>query len=706
MTYNGVGEGSVDFGNRQSVSSERVLEGVEKNGTPTFGVGLFEILRHLQDEELKYVRRKPLDIVLPQFGSRNQLFLASALGYLSPGITKIFNEDFKNEIEAQEVAYTLSNFTDAFHRSFLRRISALYHVKVYRERTGLRDAFVFYLDANKAMDVIDFWNLRAMGLQVVPLPKQVAHVDTIRNFAVDFINQNYYPLKNNPSVHHQPTLLKSRSISQNEFQTFIKNIGPLVRDESGISKPVMQDWYPAIWDEWQRKQKYVDVGTLVSSSDSHEIQSTDDRISFGSLDPEFIALSGGHGEPRFANEVNVRVFGGDELYAEVIPEGSKDLGEAFGLWSGVYKFRFSTSGMVRLYEFPNKHAYLHLPKAEDVFVRWLKGNRWEVALSDKGRIAKQMLKRLGGKVGINALAIDGLIKLLGTLTEGKTINEQTLNGELARIVQQELGMDSKSLLEVLTEVEMFRVGMELKCPVCTQRSWFSISEADYELRCQKCLERFLIPSHSPKDIKWSYRTFGPFSLPNQAYGVYCVLLAFRFFSVLLDSATTPMMSFEATREGNSIEVDLGLLFQKSRYRRSNAKTKLIFCECKTYNAFERKDIQRMQLIGQQFPGATLVFATLRDALSLSEKYFFRQIVNRQRRLQSKGRPFNPVLILTATELFSKDAPPYCWRKLSGIGERFTKWYSADRDMVHLSDATQQLYLDIPGYEYLPLEEPL
>ena len=41
-------------------------------------------------------------------------------------------------------------------------------------RSGFhRDASIFFLDATKVEDVIDFWNLRALGRRVMPLPKQL-----------------------------------------------------------------------------------------------------------------------------------------------------------------------------------------------------------------------------------------------------------------------------------------------------------------------------------------------------------------------------------------------------------------------------------------------------------------------------------------------------------------------------------------------------
>jgi len=154
----------------------------------------------------------------------------------------------------------------------------------------------------------------------------------------------------------------------------------------------------------------------------------------------------------------------------------------------------------------------------------------------------------------------------------------------------------------------------------------------------------------PKEMKWSYRTIGPFSLPQQAHGVYSVLLTVRFFSIVLDGFTTPLMSFIAEKDNQKIEADLGLFFQRERFGELN--TQLIFAECKTFNCFEKKDVKRMMLLGKEFPGAVLIFATLNKSLSNNEKKLIAKIADKSRKDRFARRPFNPILILTGRELFS------------------------------------------------------
>jgi hypothetical protein len=690
--------------NRKVLNIETILDPLRERNIPSLGISLYEILDHLAYKELKYVLRTPFDITFPRFGRKHQLFLASVFGKLSSDVCEQFEKKYKQEIKAEEVLYSIENYTDGFERPFIRQVSATYQLNIINSSIGgIRDAHLFYLDATKTIDIIDYWNLRASGLRVIPIPKQAIDFHIVEDFAVNFLNENYYPLKNNPKVFHSPTILKSRTISNKEFEDFSKKISSLAHKDNNDLEVIRQNFYPRMWDKWSIDQRQVTICSLISKSDSQELNSIDERISINSVEPEFSYKS--HYEPRFANEVSLRIYSDSELYAEVIPEGGEELAEVFGYWRGIREVRFSKKGIVRLRSGLSHRESLFLPKSEDVFIAWLKAKQWKVKVSDKGRIAKQMFKQLGGKRGINILALDGIIRLLEKFSEGKSQNDQYLNAELAKIAQQQSDLDARFILQRLTEVQMFRLGIELVCPVCTQRSWYSISDADYQLQCSKCLEAFLIPSYSPKEIKWSYRSFGSFSLPKQAYGAYSVLLTLRFFStILMDSATTPIMSFNATKDGKEIEADLGILFQRTNFRQTD-KTKAIFVECKTYNSFEKKDVQRMQFIGDQFPNCILVFATLKKELTEKEKRFIKQIVIQSRSKQRIGKPFNPILILTGIELLSTDNPPSIWKNIQNIDEKFLKWYSVDTDLIHLSDATQQIHLGMEGYEYLPLEEP-
>ena len=159
---------------------------------------------------------------------------------------------------------------------------------------------------------------------------------------------------------------------------------------------------------------------------------------------------------------------------------------------------------------------------------------------------------------------------------------------------------------------------------------------------------------------------------------------------------TPFMSFTAKKGKMKIEADLALFFQESKSRHS--KTELIFAECKTFNSFQKKDIDRMKDLGKAFPGSVLVFAKLGESLDSKEKNTLRPMVNRSRKNRKNGRPFNPILILTGTELISEAHFTETWRKAGGIHAKFANT-STLSNLLELCDFTQQIYLDMKPWDH-------
>ena len=321
-----------------------------------------------------------------------------------------------------------------------------------------------------------------------------------------------------------------------------------------------------------------------------------------------------------------------------------------------------------------------------------------------------MIGQLGGVSDTKILAKRGIVKLLGKMNsksgDQKSVSEESVWGELQRIscgTKSEKVREAESIRQRLVEAKAFQLGMEIRCPICTQSSWYSVERANYELQCPKCLEQFSFPLAS-KEVKWSYRTLGTFSLPNQSHGAYTVLLTLRFFShvSLSRRATTPLMSFTAEGErGQSIEADLALLFQDPEYQ--GLKTELIFAECKTFNAFQEEDKDRMVNLGAAFRGAVLVFATLKESLSDEEKCLLRSVVDRFYKDRKNNHPLNPVLILTGTELFSESSLLNSWKETEGIRAQVAH-ISTPINLLELCDLTQYIYLDMNLWDPKLLEK--
>lgn len=688
------------IGHRKSFSPSEILSNVEKSGVPGCGIGLFEILRFFINKELKFVREESLDINLFKFSTRHDLFLASVFGCLPEGINNIIMNNFARALKAKQTTCSISSYADFMttDKLFLRRFSSLY-ITVNPSSGWDRGDCIFLMDAASPLDIMDYWNLRAIGWNVLPIPKQAFGFDNAKKIAIEFIEENFFPLRGNSDIYHHTNIVKSRTLKEDESDAFVKSLKIIPHGkEKHQFKYSFQRWYPRIWDEWAREKDGVESREIEADSIQHELTDNQKDIKLRTLTPKFIDKLG-YGKARFANEVKISLYGGKEPIAEVIPEGDDKLVHAIG-GMGFDEWRFSKRGPVYLSAHADWHIYLTIPSAEDIFLKWLEYKKWSAILSSPGCIAKQIIKQLGGIWGIETLANEELVKLLDEMSSDRTKNKEDFWSRISRIANcEEFIKDPEKISKRIMDANMFRLGLEVQCPVCRRHSWYSIGEADYGIHCAKCREKFSLPTHSPKEIVWSYNSFGPYSLPNYADGSYSVLLALRFFSKILRASTTPLMSFSAEKDKHKIEVDLGILFQMGKY--GNTKTDVIFVECKSYNLFKKEDADRMKLLAGHFPGAILAFATLNKELTPKEKELIRPVVNRGRRYWKADKPYNPVLILTGTELFSCWGPTKCWEGLGGKYTPFASRHKMWDDLNELCDITQQLYLDMtPWREWL------
>ena len=156
-------------GNRDVVKEEDLIGDLTETATPRHGIGLIELLRDFADKELKYKRNDSLSVEFPILPRSDRLFLASVFGAVPTAAQKIIDRQFANVAAITKVRPKIENFVELLgpQRVFPRRLSVW-----ALEKKPLRDATLFVCDATSAQDIIDYWNLRAAGYYVIPIPIQ------------------------------------------------------------------------------------------------------------------------------------------------------------------------------------------------------------------------------------------------------------------------------------------------------------------------------------------------------------------------------------------------------------------------------------------------------------------------------------------------------------------------------------------------------
>ena len=681
-------------GNRDIVKAGDLIGDLKDLSSPRYGIGLIQLLNDFIEKELKYKRNDDLQVVFPELPRAYGLFLASVFGVLPKKAQEIIDKHFLNIPGISKVHLTLARFLELLRSPnfFPRRLTfwAL-------EEQPLREPTLFVCDATSTQDIIDYWNLRAACFYVLPVPIQTAKTEDTKAFARDFIERNYRPYRDNPQMFHHTTVQRSRSLSEDTVKSFCQSLNIPNAAHKTQPKFVLRWWYPRLWDSWARENVFSeDIVFPFAYEEERRISEGEERLELRSQDPKFDISGRYSGKPRFANEFSFRFYGSKEPIAEVFPEGGRELSSAIGR-TGYFHWRFSKFGPVFLAHNRSELIFLDLPLAEAVMTEWFRERGWKVSLSGPGRIAKQLLKQLGGIYGTPRLAHRGVVDLLGELEKEAGMPRQAVLERLKRVIESDgLHYDAEHFLQGLLSANALRLGTKIQCPVCTRHNWYQLDALDYELQCRFCLSDFSPPLQSPKDIEWAYRAHGPFA-SSIAQGAFTVLLTLKLLCGDFDRGVTPLFSYEAEKGGKHLEADLTCLYKPSTWRGKGIY--VIHAECKSFNRFEAKDLKRMKELRPVFPGAALVFATLNNELRESEVKLIRDLAVAERKKRLRGKPNSPVIVLTGTELFSASSLGigYSWKDKGGLYEQLSERSFELSELPALADATQQLYLNLPSY---------
>jgi len=553
----------------------------------------------------------------------------------------------------------------------------------------------------------------------VPLPKVLTQTERAKSVARSFIAEHERGGTEPAQFENRVSILKGRSISREEHQALVESLR-----ESPGQIMTCQFWYPPMWDEFTHIRGHLDCAQLVADTRTTIIGDDLPTLQIATLAPAFMALNYRSGYA-YANDLEISRYALKEFGTAVIPPDQQTVARLFGFGSAD-DWRIGANGLTFLGRYVDWTVQLSQPTASDVVASVLKSKGWtEFKISPHGNIAYQMMRHLGGPYGINLLKSRRLIQYLERLSRYGTWDlTPTFFTEVKKIAEDgPISADVHRLIERYMDAKVFTLGLVVLCPVCTQRSWYPLDVVDYEVQCPKCLSSLKLPIHnpsgelkwayknlgpftsppdidepepgtsSPPETEWAYQSLGPFAAPKRGGGAYSVLLTVNFLAGYHHSATTTALSFTAKgHDGKALEADFMMFYRNADFW--ERRIEWVFGECRTFNKFKQRDIDRMQLIADSFPDAVLVVATLADGFSDEEKALLLPFVKACRAYGKLDRPRHGVLLLTGTELFSTFGPPLCWKDKPGKGKEWADGSRFFSSLLELCDATQMLYLDL------------
>ena len=693
----------IQFDGKRIISIEQ-LTARDNQGRCSYGIDVRTVCAALYDETFRFVQRHPPKVVIPHSSNRHFEFLfAATLGdFPANGAFTDCIDPFKGALDAKDETLTPVDFPRLFHQEYLYPLRVGNHNLVGFQPGWRPDPILFYMDERSNYDLIEFWNLRAIGWRVKPLPSSLAQ--SMKEYCEQFISDSHKPFPPPSNAYQRATFLCSRSFRWEALQSFVAGLKRPSNDAITIDPR-----FPRLWEEWGRNADQADPQQVTHARKSVEANVSVDSLHVRTVVPDFVELSRYAAREHACANVMESVPGG----AAVIPWRSIELNTLTRQFADE-KVWLGREGIVTTAGESSFYRFLRAPSPINVFSAFAEDHKFVLSLSPAGQTCEQVIAALSGLQWIRLIADEGILKLLDRLADGaleiEVADEEANTKRRVRMESapysyiQEVLMRATGghadraakRLSALVRCGVLKLGMRIRCTECAQRSWYSLEELSSALKCQRCMRQFNLIVDSPPKDEWAYRVFGPFAVENYAGGSYCVAIALQFLAEEVAAASTWIPSFKMSRADIDCEADFGMFLRPTPFSHLKGPF-LVFGECKTFGDFQEKDFNRARALARLFPGAVLCFATLKETLNATEKREISRVAQRGRTPLKTGQQANPVLVLTRVELFGQFK---IGRFIDDYGDTrapHARHVFMTRNLDEICDFTQQVHLGMEPY---------
>ncbi|MGA8875915.1 MAG: hypothetical protein WB555_10290 [Candidatus Korobacteraceae bacterium] len=586
----------------------------------SYFVDIFPPLHDLWEREFKGFDNPRFKVkYIEKAEAEKSLLLAARFGlYSSSDYYEFLQRNFRAEPFVYDATFRSTHWPADF-----QTILGLTAHSCGPPRQRIHSHAFFLLDPEDPFDVVDYWNLRAAGMYVLPLT-----LSTYQECAIpiqDFAAVSSYPI--NETVTNMPSIIKAASITDQQQQEVTRWIG-----ERNLAKGIsMQGWVP----------HYHDGGYGVANELDIEPVTGVERNAVG-------VLVDGHGKiegpaPPFLTRDNYSEHWSMDLdfFNFRMPDACYDMpwlnsgcdalaGRKIGMGFGMDVARVSSDGLVARLDGNSGDVRISPIRAEDVVKAFLDGTGIEyVDTSSPGLALKRIIEMMDGFYSCEMFQNAAIRQTLEELATG----DQRLVRVVRRMVmeslrayrrfgrpatQQQKGQQSDRLLAQAVDAGVFRVGLVFQCSKCRRHHWYGITEFGTQYNCKSCFSR----EHTPHldTTEWYYASDGLFRSTNKLDGNITVLLALAFFNELLDHDLRFAPSFDYKLDGSPHEMDFAVL-ARERFR---GKVEMIFGESKSELSLTQDERQKLRSFGKQ-TDSYICFCTLAEDFSADDKAYFMEL---------------------------------------------------------------------------------
>jgi hypothetical protein len=589
------------------------LTGRDEDNRAKYGVDMRSICQALWDKQFQFKQRQPLSVVIPRSKDPKYELLFSCLfgSFGNKGGPADFAWHYHDALGANE-EFESEDFQSVFHEKYLFPLRlSIYELK-RSPRGRWADPRLFFFDENNVYDLIDFWNMRAIGWRVGPLP--ISLEPKLQKYCVAFI-RDVISRKRRATIMEHARIVCARSQKFDALHAYLATLGLNEHDQ------VLSDYVPNLWEESSRMSQDADPYVITHSTKTVKSSNIGNGFHVDRALPDFLEEDYGASTTAACANILDSVKGG----APVIP-WQQNLASLVHDFSEDKTF-VSRDGIV----FPaGEHStsrYFRLPTPFNVFTALADGVGYKLSLSPAGQTAQQIIKALGGHLSLCSIVLksEQFLKYLNKLAHEDVEVDVTYDGESKKIkkpfapyndLRRELSamairdyLTVESQLSNLVRQNVLRPGLTLECPECLHTSWYALGDVQNTFSCPRCSHGFSFPRPSPPDrSEWDYKVSGPFAADRFAHGSCCVIAAMNLLCRDAGSKTTWIPSFEMVNKENTklkFEADFSMFIEPMGYRKSSMPA-FVIGECKSFNTFEDKGYARARQAMELFPGGCVV----------------------------------------------------------------------------------------------------
>jgi hypothetical protein len=210
----------VRFDKNRVLTFEQFNE-VEEHGQRKYGIDLRSICMALYDEAFRFVQRHPPRVIEPQSTEKGyELLFAAAFGeFPTVGNLAECRRHFRDALDAKEQQVEPKALHELFApNNFYPLRAGTHHLTTHR-RGWTPEPKLFYMDERAPYDIIEYWNLRALGWRIRPLPRSLA--PKLTEYCEKFIMEAHRPFPHPSNACEDASFLCSQSCSFEEMQAYV-----------------------------------------------------------------------------------------------------------------------------------------------------------------------------------------------------------------------------------------------------------------------------------------------------------------------------------------------------------------------------------------------------------------------------------------------------------------------------------------------------